>query len=394
MTEEDSERHMQEGFREHIEQQIGAIVPKIFIANIEKTHNHTNDYEEIKSIFGLLHMMSYLHPQTYVSKSKIINDSNSEYCKSPVANGTVENALRIFEKQYFDVICLLYCGTYRPIMVTLRQVLEQAACVTNSITNKEDLTDKYEDRGKAMSHMEFKNFLYHSEKSYEKKQKDVSGRKKIRSGKYFFPKIEKYIKYIEYEGMKKTVALNHIYGKLSREAHANLWYEVDDRNDDVHEPDQVQAYISNPNRKEYHRSLKIIIDVYKIVIYLLLVAAYINVGHYDKKTAKEFFDDMKYEIQQYPKIKFNAIEKLLANPPNIQEHKLGVRTNCSECGKIIKDDFRCLSCGAFQTGKCGRCGCPTELGTRCHRCDESDNNIPFDEHVLERDEHESKSWCR
>lgn len=354
------------------------IIPKTFITNIEKSNNFTSIRKDaMKAIPYLLWIMSTLYPRNYISKSKIIhNPPPIPLCGPQTLDGTVQNALKIVEKQYFDVICLLHCGAYRPIRTTLRHILEQTVLIVNSITNKKDFTGNDNDQDKAMSYNQFKSFLEYNERTHKKTKKDMNDDNEgwvLYQKK--FNRIEKYVHHVKYGDKKNIDALNHAYKQSSVWAHANLWEEIFDHDIHIHSLKQTPFYISNPNENEYNNSLVMILITYEMILYLLLVASYVDVGYYNKTRAQKFFVRIKTEMQHCPVIKFSTIKKLLDDPPSGQNHKLCVGTciNCSECGKTIIDDYNCPACNETQMVVCPQCELLHIFGTECGDCDVLNN---------------------
>ncbi|MDA8002079.1 MAG: hypothetical protein MPL62_12425 [Alphaproteobacteria bacterium] len=364
--------------REGTYQNAESIIPDVFIDNIKQTSNERSIHKkEIINMICLSKMAAYLHPRWYISKSGVEVDSTSEYCKYPNVNGIVENAFRIFEKHYLDIICMLYAGSYEAIMTALRRGLERAAYITNSVTNKEDFTGRSAHKGRAMTYEELKNFVYYNERKSGRSSKDIKD-PKDRWEKYRkdFSKIKDYTKHIEFNGKKSTEALDDIFDNLSKWAHANMWNEIVDGNPEIHNPDKIHLYMSKPNYEEFHTVLKEIKHVYEATLYMLLVAAYINVGYYNIESAKCFFEEMDTEIKTMS-IKLPSIEKLIADPPFLEFHSLhvGLSTKCSECNMEIKNDYRCDDCENIQYVDCMVCNYPKVFGTRCIMCDVIDNDI-------------------
>lgn len=354
------------------------IIPKIFITNIEKSNSFSSiQKDRMKAIPYLLWVLSTLYPYDYISKSKVVyNSPMPPLCGPQDPDGTVENALKIVEKQYFDVIYLLHCGVYRPIKTTLRHILEQTVLIVNSLTNKGDFTNNEDDRDKAMSYNQFKSRSKYAARTYKKikedKNNDDNGWKLRQKN---FNKIEKYVRYIEFGDKKNIDALNYIYDELSVWAHGNLWEEISYRDEHIHDLKQIPFYISNPNESDCIDSLKLILSTYQIILYLLLVASYIDIGYYNKTKAQNFFDRIKTEVEYCPGVKFPAIKKLLDDPPCEQDRELCVGTsiNCSECGKPIIDDYYCTACDTIQMIDCPQCELSHILGTECGDCDTLNN---------------------
>lgn len=353
-----------------------SIIPSIFINNIEQTSKRFHHRKEIIGMISFLKMAAYLHPRWYISKSGVVVNSESEYCDYPNVNGIVENAFRIFEKHYFNIICMLYSGSYQTIMPALRRVLEQAAYITNSVTNKADFTGCISDKDMAMTYEELKNFVYYNELKIDHASSVIDPKDRwIKYTKNFF-RIEKYINYLEFDGRENMEALKYIFSKLSKWTHANTWNEIIDDDYNIHDPDKIHFYVSKPNSKEFHWALKTIIQVYEATLYMLLVAAYINVGYYDVKLAKYFFEDMSAEIKT-TSIKLPSIEKLFINPPFLEHHSMhmGLSAICSMCNVAIKDDYRCPNCGMPHDVECKTCDYPMVFGTKCVHCDFMANHI-------------------
>lgn len=364
--------------REGAYQNVESIIPDVFINNIKETSDKRSIHmKEIIDMSLFLKMAAYHHPRWYISKSGVMVDSDSSYCKSTNVNGIVENTFRIFEKHYFDIICMLYSGSYQTIMPALRKLLEQAACITNSVTNKADFTGIDSDKDMAMTYEELKNFLYYNElKIDHTSTSNIDSKDKwIRYTKKFC-RIKNYIKHIEFDGKENIDALNNIFSKLSKWTHANTWNEVIDDNDNIHDPDKIHFYVSKSNSKEFHWALKAIMRVYEASLYMLLVAAYINVGYYDIQSSRRFFEEIGAEICTMS-IKLPSIQKLLADPPSLEQHSMhtGLSIRCSECDTEIKNDYRCPDCGDIQDVNCGICDYPVIFGTRCVMCDMMDNHI-------------------
>lgn len=353
--------------------EFGKDIPEIFIENIKNTCGVSPIHvEQLGTLAYLVCSMSSLHPRCYVSKSGVTyNAPLPPICEDYHTEGTVENALLIFEKQYFDLICLLYTGSYRPIMPVLRQMLEQAAQVLNSITNKKDFTSKDEDYGMAMTYDQFTLFLLENKKLHKKSYRNslkAAGHPKSKLTIYRknFQNIDDYIKHIKYGKTNGSRALDLIFENLSTWVHANLWQEINNRGAHMHEYDKTHFYISRPNREEYHHFLEYIIIVCEMIICMFLAASYVDVGHYNIERAKKYFENIKSVIHGRNAPKLTMVRNLLDDPPLVQNGRLcdGISITC-DCGTEVIDDFKCPSCNDILFIDCGSCNMPHIIGSRC-----------------------------
>lgn len=332
-------------------------IPGIYYQNIQQTFiNHKVHIKEIKVLYNFYQIISRSHPIVYVSKSKVRINNDAGYCPMPGVNGTVENAARLFEKQFFDVLYLLLGGAYRPSMVILRYMLEQSTWVAASIISKKFLTKRPNDRNKAMSHFEFKHFLYdnmlrfQTNQTIKSKQKTVSGLQKI---------PYEYIQHMKTQNRKIGFeALNYFYTELSKYAHANIWFDLEINEEQPTHVERTNMYIGKPSPHGYHRALNLVIESHKLIFYLLLISAYENIGYYNPCMAKEFFTEVQTKINRMQTIiEFSSIEKLLQNPPSIEHSFLKSSDNydeneeeeeeyevCSDCGSECGCDEKCIVC--------------------------------------------------
>lgn len=331
--------------REFFMKRINAQIPHIFISNIRTTVHTTNaaHKEDIVDMGSLLIMAGRQHPTWYVEKSGIGASPMPELCKSPFTEGTVQNALRNLEKEYFNVIGMLYCAAYRPIMPVLRQILEQASYVLNSITNKADFTGNPEDHGKALSHAEFENFRYHKEHLHDNAINGVVGNKWKPYGKSF-KKIREHVPHIKFKDKEGYAVLKELYGYLSKSTHGNTWKVVSDRDDNIHNIENISLYITSPNHREYHETLMMIFKTYEVSLYMLLRAAYLNIGYFDREKADEYFGDMRIEASRCRAIP--SIRNLLASPPAVENHHMDMdeEEECPECETTIIRGTKCPVC--------------------------------------------------
>ena len=343
----------------HVDENFKTNIPKIFHKNIDKTFQkwNKNHSEEIQVIYRFYQMIRYYHPDTYISKQKMIINNDLTYCAFPTLNGTIENALRLFEKQYFDILYLLSGGMYRPIMSTLRYMLEQSTWIAASIINKKILTEDASDRNKTMSHQEFKYFLHTNMQNFQKNKSNKDYKLKTISGIQELP--YKYIQCISTMS-DKNKSVKQLHSELSKYAHANIWYDLEhkfnleDSDKDPTHIESAQIYVSNPSFSGYHKSLKMILETHKIIFYLFLITTYENVGYYSQDSAKQFFNDIRIRVSEMQsKVEFKNIMTLLDNPPDIEhvvlknggnyDYDTEYRT-CSECGCECVDNKDCPTC--------------------------------------------------
>ena len=117
-TYDDLKKEQNDRFEKHI--------PDIFIQQIKNTKS-ANDmhFQQLKKLHYFYNVIYRDVPTDYLSKSCIRLDSRTNmFCKSPYDEGTFKNMIILLEKQFFDCISLLYSGSYRPIMIILRYMLE------------------------------------------------------------------------------------------------------------------------------------------------------------------------------------------------------------------------------------------------------------------------------
>ena len=329
-------------------------IPEIFYENIQKTFkNRKKHIEEIRTIHCFYRMIRYYHPFVYVSKSKIRIKNDPVYCPMPRVDGTTENTIRLFEKQYFDIFYLLLGGMYRPIMIILRYMLEQSTWVAASVISKKILTGCAKDRNKAMSHSEFKHFLYNNMLNFQKNQSNTQSRLTTIHGIQKMP--HKYIQHIGILNDKSGFeAIKHLYSELSKYAHASIWLDLEDNDDQPTHFERTKIYVARPSFTGYHKALKLIIESHRVIFYLLLITAYENVGYYNPNMAKDFFSNIKTRVDEMQStIKFKDIVKLLKNPPSTEHGFLKDNSNynydeeyetCSKCGCECVCDEKCPGC--------------------------------------------------
>ena len=337
-------------------------IPEIFYENIQKTFKNSDKHiKEIKTIHRFYRMIRYYHPSMYVSKSKIRINNDPAYCPMPRADGTAENAIRLFEKQYFDILYLLLGGVYRPIMIILRYMIEQSTWTAASVISKKILTGCSKDRNKAMSHSEFKHFLYNNMQNIQANHFNGKFQRRITQGVQELP--HKYIQHINMPNSKSGFeSIKCFYSELSKYAHANIWTDLEDSEDQPTHFERTHIYAARPSSKGYHETLKLIIDAHKIIFYLLLITAYENIGYRDLDLAKDFFKNIKIKVNKIQsKIKFEDISTLLKTPPNI------------EC-IFLKNKPTFDYDEEYET--CPDCGCESNMsGEKCPVCDSDKYHI-------------------
>ena len=242
-------------------------------------------------------------------------------------------------------------------MSILRYMLEQSTWIAASIISKKILTNDASGRNKAMSHHEFKHFLYTNMQNFQKNKSDKDPKFKTIIGIQKLP--YKYIEHI-HTMSNKNKTIEHLHSDLSKYVHANIWYDLEhpfDSDDSEGDPTHIgsmQIHVANPSSNGYHKSLKMILESHKIIFYLLLVAIYENIGYYNLDLAKQFFNDIRIRVaEMQSKVEFKNIMVLLDNPPDI-EHMVLDNSGycdydaeyrvCSECGCECVDDKDCPTC--------------------------------------------------
>ena len=340
-------------------------IPKIFYENIKNTFEDRKTHiEEIKTLHHFYRMIRYYHPTVYISKSKIRHYNDSGFCPMPGVDGTVENAIRLFEKQYFDILYLLLGGMYRPIMIILRYILEQSTWIAASVIDKEVLTGDTREHNEAMSHIEFKHFLHTNMLNFEIKKANKKSRLRTISGIKEVP----YIQHINAaNGTNGIEAIKYVYSELSKYAHANIWSDLQDNEDDPTHFENTNMYVAKPSFKGYHKILKLILESHKMIFYLLLIAAYENIGYYNPDTAEDFFKDIRMKVNKMQsKIMFKDIMKLLENPPSIGHGLL--KKNCNDYDEEEKSEH----------DLCPKCGYECVCDEKCPACESNKYYIPYD----------------
>ena len=290
-------------------------VPKIFIEQIQKTWTSRKVHiPQLQGMFLFYRLLRIKLPRTYLTKSRIRigNGDLDSICPQTFEYGTIENATLLLEKQFFDIVVLLLVGSYRPIHVILRYMLELTARIAISIINKEKITGNHADHNKAMSFLEFEAFL-ETNNSNIKKNKDPETKKqlKIRSG---IPNIDdQYVQFIHYKKFKGLYAIKSLYGDLSKYAHSNVWNKL--RTDDGSEMINMEKNgicASIPNGKQYHEILDKIIKTHEVIYYLLFAACYENLIYYNKDDAADFstaIHNLTKKLKKYS-LKFPDLEKI------------------------------------------------------------------------------------
>ena len=324
-------------------------IPDIFIQQIKNTKS-ANDvhFQQLKKLHYFYNTIYRVAPGNYLSKSRIRLDSSVDmFCKSPYAEGAINNMIILLEKQFFDCISLLYSGSYRPIMIILRYMLELVTITSLSIIDKKQLTGKSDDEKKGMSYIQFEGFL---SDSFEARKKEKSARNSDEEYMVRIMKSEKmipepYPQYLEFKGCLGNDAIKKLRNELSIYAHANIFQQLQfdgDLNDTCIE--ETGLFVGKINKAGYHKSLATILTTHKFIFYLLLVTIYEDVGYHQLQLAKNFFADIFDELSYLkPHINFSNIECLIKNPPNINLSNIPNTVKFDE-DEDEYEDVRCPHC--------------------------------------------------
>ncbi len=358
-------------------------IPSIYIRQINHTRNATKiHFPQLKSIHYLYGTFRFHHPRSYLSKSGIrIGTWDIPMCKNPYDEGTIENMLLFLEKQYFDCISLLFSGSYRPITIILRYMLELTTWSAVSILNKKKLTALSEDSKKAMSHIQFESFL---SENFEKMQKLRSPETPNEDKKSLNPIQsiqlipEQFVRFLTFQNYSRNNAIKQLHSELSKYAHANIFRQLRwDGGDNETHIENIGLFVGKLNRESYHLCLNYILKTHEMIFYLLLVSTYENIGYYKKELAENLFTTMRKELVSVENnLKFKNLEKLLNSSPEIkhfvsdketiENHIISESTgddesdeddeyedlDCPKCGESWHNpNEECISCHIFKYGK-------------------------------------------
>ena len=339
-------------------------IPNIYIKQIEKTKNTDSvHFQQLKGLHCFYRLISANLPNNYLTKSGIRMDPREDmFCKNPYETGIIENMSILLEKQFFDCVALLYSGSYRPIMTILRYMLELAAVASTSIIDKKQLTGEDGDLRKGMSHIQFASFLI---SNFEARQKEPSARnieekRIVRCMQTLMEVPEQHAQHLKFKKSSGDEAIKKLYSGLSIYAHANIFQPLrwDGGFNDTC-INETGLFVGMVTSEGYHRSLRAILVAHEFIFYLLLVAAYENIGCYQLKLAKKFLDGFSDELSYLKShISFPSIENLIKHPPKI---------NFLNTQKYIELDNRDEY---DETDECPNCGdpmyVPNEECVSCH----------------------------
>ena len=357
-------------------------VPNIFFERINDTNERQSKrhFSQLRGIYFFYRAFVYKLPSYYLSKSQIRVDNDSladMYCKNPYVDGTIENLVRILERQFFDIVYMFYGGTYRPIHVVLRYMLELTSWATVSIIDKKELTGRRHDRRNAMSFIEFEKFLETNLLNIEKKKHPLTNNKekclKTYEGLAEIP--GEYVKFFKFDNYVGMNAIKLLLSKLSKYAHANIWSQLRSDGDDYHTNiDTNGLHMSVPSSEGYHRILPLMIQTHEIIFYMLFVASYENLIYFNKDYAKKFTKDIKELVEklQPASLQLKSLNLAVENPiskktnvvienkktktvpdpnfdPVIDEKREQVCAECKE-EKICFENERCYFCHSHEIG--------------------------------------------
>ena len=349
--------------RNNLSKEFDKYIPKIFIQHINQTKKiREKHFEQLKKIRYFYSIISLKLPRCYLSKSGFsigCDRLEGMFCKNPYVDGIVENVAIFLEKQFFDCVSLLFVGSYRPIRGILRHMLELATWTSVSIIDAKKLSGKESDTTKAMSYIQFKDFLDTNFANMKKKKgpkisKEDKNKLHTIEGIQSIP--DPYIKYLKLDDLEGNRVIKNAYSELSSYMHAGMFEQLRYDTNYVTHIENTGLFIGKPSYEEYHASLRQILTTHEVIFYLLLISAYENIGFYQPKHAKEFLNSLLDElIYLKPDVNFLMIENMIKNPPSINPSE-------TQYDELLKDNelfiYVCGDCKNtlyFPTEKCFVC---------------------------------------
>lgn len=304
-------------------------VPRIFLNNIRITEEGTKHFQQLKGMFVAYRGFQTAIPNVYLSKSQIrVGNYDDLYCKNPYPTGTAEDLLRGLERQFLEIVYLLYGGAYRSIHAILRYMLETTQMAALSIIDKKKLTGESRDESKSMSYVEFCKHLHDNtiaRPDHRRNKKKYDCRKENKH----IPDL--YIKHIKIGDKCGVDVLKLTFNDLSRHIHGSVWKSLRTDGDyDETGVEETGMFTPTLNLDEYHIILKKILWVHEIIFYLVFIAIYENLIYFNRDDAKTFAKKaraIEENLKNY-KLQFPSLEKIISSPIDKQIDDLGDIESC------------------------------------------------------------------
>jgi len=259
-----------------------------------------------KRISILLHInilfewLETLFPSLYKSKC---GEAIEDYPSVP-SNSLLANLVRIISREFNGVVLMVVGGAYDSAARTLRWMLETTLKAFVAIDDKSILTRSPADKGQAMTFDEFINFLEYTDlETKRRKNKQLlnwlddaelvkrARRWKVIRGIDRLPNVinRRWLGGLENAGRKGTDLIYYAYEQLSGYIHTNL------RDFRFSTPD-TYPFVSYDS-EEFDKVYRLAILTSDIVIYLLILGIWMDIGYYSEETGANFQEVIVRELE-------------------------------------------------------------------------------------------------
>jgi hypothetical protein len=270
------------------------IVPDHFVNVIEETCRRRK-----KRIAVLLHInilfewLETKFPVLYGSKCEnVIEDA----CESSIPiNSLLANMTRIISREFNAVVLMIVGGAYDSAARTLRWMLETVLKAFVATDDKSVLTLNAADKGVGMTFDEFIDFLeYTNSRSRRRKDKSLinwMNNAEFAKGINKFKRIQgidrlpgsiglRWLAGLENGDHKQADLIYFVYEQLSSYIHTNL-------RDFRLSSAKVNPFVFY-NRKEFDEIYRLTLLTSDIIIYLLILGIWMDIGFYSPETGSKF----------------------------------------------------------------------------------------------------------